>query len=94
MLYNNSYKLNLTITINNNSMNKNEMITSKVKNWKTRGQPYIKEDTHRAEVIDLRTGEVIQENLTYNELEETNNQIIKHYKSTDCFSKTNWAKHG
>lgn len=78
------------------------------KKWKSVGHPCIRYDSHRAEIIDVRTGEVLKEAMsrsTWDELAdyEVNfcNTHRNHYRALriyrmdigDAFCSTDWSKH-
>ena len=78
------------------------------KKWKSAGHPCIRYDSHRAEVIDVRTGEVLKESMsksTWDELEDYEvsfcNNRKNFYRSLriyrmdigDAFCSTDWSKH-
>lgn len=78
------------------------------KNWKTLGNPHIRYDSHRAEIIDMRTGEVLKDSSIYSpyqsmlsDVEMENERIRNQYRSKvihrndigDAFCSTDWSKH-
>ena len=78
------------------------------KKWKSAGHPCIRYDSHRAEIVDVRTGEVLKDNLyksTWEEIDdyEANfcNTHRNYYRSLkiyrmdigDAFCTTDWSKY-
>lgn len=78
------------------------------KKWKSVGNLNIRYDSHHAEIVDIRTGEVLKDNTfksTWDELEdyEVNfcNSRRNYYRSLriyrmdigDAFCSTDWSKH-
>lgn len=78
------------------------------KKWKSIEYPHIRYDSHHAEIVDIRTGEVLKENMfksSWDELEEYEanicNEKRNHYRALriyrmdvgDAFCTTDWSKH-
>lgn len=60
---------------------------SEWKNWKTVKSPNIRYDPHHAEVVDIYTGEVLNENMSVSKWED----IVK-YESNLCNRKRNYYR--
>lgn len=78
------------------------------KNWKTLNKRNIKEDSHHSEIIDIGTGEVLQDTSVQSRWDymeqyevEYRNRMENYYREKvihrndigDCFCSTDWSKH-
>lgn len=78
------------------------------KKWKTLGNEYIRFDSHHSEIIDIRTGEVLQDssiNSPYQSMlsdeYEQGEKLKQYHKSRvirrndigDAFCTVDWSKH-
>lgn len=78
------------------------------KKWKSVGHPCIRHDTHHAEIVDVRTGEVLKESMSKSSWEEMEDYEVNfcnnhrnYYRSLriyrmdigDAFCTTDWSKH-
>ena len=73
------------------------------KNWKTvdnvndyngvSDDSILKRDSHRAEIVDITTGVVVDYDPISDENRFTENQKIIRNRIGDCFCSTDWSKH-
>ena len=78
------------------------------KKWKSIEYPHIRYDSHRAEVVDIRTGEVLNDNMMRSSVDELIeyevnfcNNRRNYYRSLriyrmdigDAFCSTDWSKY-
>ena len=78
------------------------------KKWKSAGHPCIRYDSHHAEIVDVRTGEVLREAMMTSRWEEMEDYEVNfcnsrrnYYRSLriyrmdigDAFCTTDWSKY-
>lgn len=80
------------------------MLDEEAVNWQTveycgqyfveSDDPILKKDSHRAEIIDVRTGLVVDDNpLLFLDKQFSTNKPIDRSDWMDCFSKVDWSKY-
>ena len=57
------------------------------KNWKTIQYPNIRMDTHRAEIVDIDTGEVLEDNMMKSSWDD-----LVNYEVNFCHRKRNYYR--